>query len=80
MQLFVRFETKGYEGWKADFDAHGEDRDQSGLMLLQLWRDADDTTLAYGLFEAHDRKAAQGWIDRQAALKGGVSAQFMRTA
>jgi len=80
MHLIVRFSPASYDAWKSDFDAHAEDRDQSGLTLLQLWRGADSANRAVALFEVHDRKAAQGWIDRQQALQGGLEAEFMRTA
>jgi len=80
MQLLARFETKGYDAWKTDFDAHTEDRGQSGLTLLQLWRSIDAPNRAVALFEVHDRAAAQSWLDRQAALHGGVTADFVKTA
>lgn len=80
MQLIARFSPPSYDAWKSDFDAHAEDRDQSGLTLLQLWRSADSPAGAVALFEVHDRKAAQGWLDRQAALHGAVEAEFVRTA
>ncbi len=69
-----------YDSWKAVFDAHGEDRDQSGLTLLQLWRDLDAPAIAVALFEVHDRAAAEGWVSRQTALHGPVEARFVRTA
>ena len=80
MQLIVRFSPASYDSWKADFDAHAADRDQAGRTLLQLWRGVDSANRAVALFEVHDRKAAQGWIDRQQALQGGVEAEFVRTA
>jgi len=80
MQLIVRFATAGYDAWKTSFDTHAEDRDRSGLTLLQLWRGVDKTDLACALFEVHDRKAAQGWLDRQTALTGRIEADFLKTA
>ena len=80
MNLLARFSPPSYTAWKADFDAHGEDRDKSGLTLLQLWRSADSPNHALALFEVHDRAAAQGWIDRQQALHGGLDAEFVKTA
>jgi hypothetical protein len=32
------------------------------------------------LFEVSDRKRAEAWLHEQAALKGGVSGQFVKTA
>ncbi|MBS0564933.1 MAG: hypothetical protein JSR87_10795 [Proteobacteria bacterium] len=80
MHLIVRFPPAPYPAWKADFDAHAEDRDQSGLGLLQLWRSADAPDRALALFEVHDRAAAQGWLDRQQALHGAIDADFVRPA
>ncbi|PZQ96729.1 MAG: hypothetical protein DI533_14165 [Cereibacter sphaeroides] len=80
MQLLVQIATGGYDAWKADFDAHSEDLGQAGLTLMQLWRDADDSTKAVALFEAHDRGRAQTWISNQSSLHGGITAQFLRTA
>jgi hypothetical protein len=80
MQLIATFATDDYTAWKADFDAHAEDRANAGLALMQLWRDADDTTRAVGLFEVRDRARAQEWLKVQQALGRGVTAQFVRTA
>lgn len=80
MQLIVQFSTGGFGAWKADYDAHSETRDAAGLTMLQMWRDADDPTRAAVLFEVHDRARAEAWIRQQSALKGGISAQFLRTA
>lgn len=80
MHLIARFSPPAYAPWKASFDAHAEDRDQSGLTLLQLWRGADDQNHAVALFEVHDRAAAEAWLDRQRALQGGIDADFVKTA
>lgn len=80
MQLIARFAPPAYDAWKADFDASGEGRDQSGLALLQLWRGADSPNCAIALVEVHDRAAAQVWIHRQQALHSATDAEFVRTA
>lgn len=80
MHLLARFSPPTYAPWRADFDAHTEDRDQSGLSLLQLWRSADHPDHAVALFEVHDRAAAEAWLDRQQALHGGIDADFVKTA
>lgn len=80
MQLIVTFDTAGFDAWKADYDAHSETRDNAGLTMMQMWRDADDGNRAVVLFEVNDRKRAEDWLRQQQALKGGASAQFLRTA
>lgn len=80
MQLIVQFSTSGFEPWKADYDAHSEARDNAGLTMMQMWRDADDGNRAVVLFEVSDRARAAQWVKDQTALKGGISAQFLRTA
>ena len=80
MQLIVQFSTGGFAPWKAGYDAHAETRDAAGLTMLQMWRDADDADRAVVLFEVSDRKRAEAWLHEQAALKGGVSGQFVKTA
>ena len=80
MHLIVQFSTGGFDAWKADYDAHAETREAAGLTMLQMWRDADDADRAMVLFEVSDRKRSEAWLHEQAALKGGVSGQFVKTA
>ncbi len=80
MHLLATIATSGYDAWKTDFDAHAEDRGQSGLTLLQLWRGADDCDTVTALFEVADRPRAEAWVKRQSALGPTVTAQFLRTA
>jgi hypothetical protein len=79
MHLLATITTSGYDAWKTGFDAHAEDRGQSGLNLLQLWHDADAPARVVALFEVADRPRAEAWVKRQSALHGPVSAQFLRT-
>lgn len=80
MQLIVTFDTAGFDAWKADYDAHSETRDNAGLTMMQMWRDADDGNRAVVLFEVSDRARAAAWVKEQTALKGGISARFLKTA
>lgn len=80
MHLIATFTPPDYDAWRTTFDAHAEDRDQSGLSLLQLWRGADAAPLVLALFEVHDRAAATGWVQRQRALTDLTDAQFLRVA
>ena len=80
MHLLAHIPTPDYAPWKTAFDAHAEDRDASGLTLLQFWRGADDPNAVTALFECHDRARAQGWLDRQRGLGAAIDARFVRTA
>ncbi len=80
MHLLATIPTPGYTAWKTAFDAHAEDRDASGLTLLQLWRSADDPDTVTALFEVADRPRAEAWVKRQSALGPTVAAQFLKTA
>ncbi len=80
MQLIVTFDTAGFDAWKSDFDDRAEARGQAGLTMLQMWRDADDTSCAVILFEVSDRKRAEEWVRTESALHTPVAARFLRTA
>jgi len=80
MHLLCTFATTGFDAWKADFDAHWEDRDRAGLTMLQMWRDLDAPDRALVLFEVADRKRAAEWIATASALGTPVEARFLRTA
>lgn len=80
MHLLATLTTPSYDTWKTAFDAHAEDRDQSGLNLLQLWRGVDDPNTVTALFEVADRKRAEAWLHRQSALGSTVTGQFLRVA
>lgn len=79
MHLLATIDTSSYDAWKTDFDAHSEDRAQSGLTLLQMWHDADAPARVMALFEVADRARADGWVKRQSTLHGGITARFLRT-
>lgn len=80
MQLILTFATAGFDAWKTDYDAHAETRDNAGLTMLQMWRDADDPDRVVVLFEVSDRARAEAWLHQQTALKGAGGAQFLKTA
>ena len=87
MQLICHLDVTDYTAWKEAFDADTESRRNAGLTVLQVWRHADSETHAFVLFEVNDRKKAQDWLDRSAALSsddGGTvkntSAFFLKNA
>ena len=80
MQLICEIDTAGFDAWKTGFDDRTEARDQAGLTMLQMWRDADDGGRAVILFEVHDRARAEAWLKTESALHGPVTGRFVRTA
>jgi hypothetical protein len=80
MQLLVRFDTQGYDAWKSAFDGDSEDRMNAGLTLLQLWRDADNTSTAWALFEANARGKAEAWLQKESGLGASTTHHFLSTA
>ena len=71
MQLIVRHEVADHDAWRAAFDGDAEGRRQAGLSLLQIWRDADDATRVWLLFEAADRARGQGVDERRRGVDPG---------
>ena len=80
MQLICTIDTGGFDAWKTGFDDRAEARDQAGLTMLQMWRDADTGARVVILFEVSDRARAEGWMKTEGALHAPVSGQFLRTA
>lgn len=80
MQLLCQIDTANYDQWKADYDAHAENRDAAGMTQMQIWRDADVAGRVVVLFDVHDRAKVQAWIKTQSGLGAKITAQFLRTA
>ncbi|WBU52295.1 hypothetical protein [Paracoccus sp. SCSIO 75233] len=75
MQMLVNYKIADYAKFKSAFDADNEDRRNNGLALLQLWR--EDSGSAWALFDLHDAKKAQDYLDGAAGVfnsQAGVSA------
>lgn len=86
MQLLAYRKVADYDAWRREFDDDGEARSSAGLTLLQMWRDADDGTRVWMLYEVSDRGRATEYLDGLGKLhadKGGASEtahHFLRTA
>lgn len=79
MQLLLQIDTPDYEGWKSSWDDGAEDRANSGLTQLQLWR-AVDHGAAFALMEVHNPANAKAWLEKETAFGGATTATFLRTA
>ena len=78
MQLLIQTNAPDYVTWKAGFDAGAEAIAAAGLSVLQIWR-AEDHDAVLVLFEVSNRNRAGAWLENQAALGQGYSAQFLNT-
>lgn len=79
MNLLVHLRPAEYDPWKAEFDAAYEERMQSGLTLMQLWRGVDGGGVT-ALFDLNDRADAQAWLDRERARGAQMDARFLVNA
>lgn len=77
MQLLCRNYTRDFATWKQHFDADAEDQRAAGLTLLQMWRDHDDPSRVFFLFDVNVEEKARAFLDnpraRQQADKSGVT-------
>ncbi|MDF3853132.1 hypothetical protein ACDP63_05395 [Paracoccus sp. P2] len=74
-QMIAHYTIAGYAAFKAAFDADAEDRGNSGLSLLQLWRENDQS--AWALFQVGDAAVARAYLEGAAGVfnsQAGVSA------
>ena len=74
-QMIAHYTVASYATFKAAFDNDAEDRSNSGLSLLQLWRESD--TSAWALYNVSNAKAARAYLDGAAGVfnsQAGVSA------
>ncbi|MTH34861.1 hypothetical protein GL279_09645 [Paracoccus limosus] len=65
-QMIARYSFANYATFKTAFDDDAEDRGNSGLSLLQLWRENDRT--AWALFAVSDAPAARDYLQGAAGV------------
>lgn len=74
--LLCRNKVHDFAQWKAVFASHKQDHLAAGLRLVSLWRDAQDATNVFFLFEVADVDRATQFIRNpsaaQAARSSGV--------
>jgi hypothetical protein len=86
MQLIAHRKVRDYDAWRAVFDDDAESRGKSGMTLLQLWREADDGSRVWMLFEVSDRGMADEYLQGLGQLhaeQGGATEaghHFLRLA
>ena len=86
MQCLVRNEIDSYDAWRNAYDDDADDRAQSGLSLLQIWREDGAPNTVWLLYEVSDRARAKTYFVGLAhvhARQGGVRSterHFVQTA
>jgi hypothetical protein len=61
--LLIRHRVQDFGKWKPLYDAHRQARIAAGLKDLNLWRNVDDTSEIFLLFEAADVAKAKAFAD-----------------
>ncbi|MTH76475.1 hypothetical protein [Paracoccus aestuariivivens] len=74
-QMIAHYQIADYARFRTAFDADAEDRGNSGLSLLQLWREND--TSVWALYQVADATRATAYLQGAAGVfntQAGVSA------
>lgn len=86
MQLIARLAVADYDSWRRNFDDDAEARGNAGLTLLQIWRQDDDGSRVWMLFEVSEKAMADEYLEglgqlhaEQSGASGGEH-YFLRTA
>ena len=69
--LLCRNRVEDYDRWKSIFDSHASDQVDSGLELIQLWRDTKDSNNVFFIFKVTDLQKAETFISTPEASEIG---------
>ena len=58
MYMLVRNRVKDFKIWKSYIDSHAVAHEQSGLEIINLWRDIDDPNNIFFLMKVYDKEKA----------------------
>ncbi|MDH2326425.1 hypothetical protein QCN27_06065 [Cereibacter sp. SYSU M97828] len=78
MQLLIQIDTPDYGAWKSAWDADAEDRADSGLTQMQIWK--GEGGKAFVLLDVHNVKGAKDWLAKEQAFGGVMTPHFLETA
>jgi len=54
--------VRDFGRWKRIFDAHAADHEQAGLTLTHIWREVEDPSEVYMLFDVKDINKARAFM------------------
>jgi hypothetical protein len=69
--MLCRNRVEDFSTWKVVFDSHTEAHRDSGLRLMNLWRDLEEPNNIFFLFEVTDIDKARQFIDQPEAAEAG---------
>ena len=74
LYMLCRNRVADFAGWKPVFESHVEAHRQAGLKLVHLWRELEDQSNVFFLFEVSDIEEAKAFITApEAAATGKTS-------
>ncbi len=69
--MLCRNRVADFEKWKKIFDTETRESRDSGLRLMNLWRDVEEPNNVFFLFEVTDTDKARAFISTPAAAETG---------
>lgn len=69
--MLCRNRVADFAKWKSVFDSHAGAHRAAGLTLRNLWRDTDDPSQVFFLFEVASLERARAFIGDPAAAEAG---------
>ena len=72
--MLCRNRVADYASWRAVFDSHLEAQRDSGLQLVNLWRDLEEPNNVFFLFEVTDEEKARAFVTDPSAERVGKEA------
>jgi len=73
-QLLCRNRVADYDQWWSVFQSHAEAHRASGLFLVSLWRDSNDPSNVFFLFDVEDLERAKAFLGHVGAAEAGKEA------
>ena len=71
LHLLCRNKVKDFDFWKGGFDSERALQEKAGLVLVNLWRGADDPNEVFFLFQVAERRRAEDFIHSPEAANTG---------
>ncbi len=69
--MLCRNRVADFEKWKSVFDSNARALHDTGLRLMNLWRDVEEPNNVFFLFEVKDTDKARAFINDPAAAETG---------
>lgn len=73
-ELLCRNRVENYQKWRVKFDSNLPAARDAGLLLTNLWRDAEDPNNVFFLFRVTSKYTARAFLQDPAAAETGAAA------